>query len=547
MEKQDLSHYPALNVLIIDDHTLVHSTIKRTLFDLGITNTFCASNAFYALRLCEEYKFHIVICSFNVNSDKDGFHLLEELKFKGYVSKRTVLIFLSADTEEALVNSVAELQPDDFWAKPLNHHQIETRLAYTLDIKKTLYNVYQAVDDKEYSKVVYFVERHLLNNKLKKYFPHLLRMKGEALLALREFEDAEAFYRELLETNKQSWVHLGFVRALIKQDKIEEIEDLLLTLQERIDTRFATYDLLAQYHIEHQAYEQAYDEIKKASALSPRNIERHKKLWDLARLTQDFEGQFVATRNMAKYAKNSIHESPEMYLHVIRSGIDFASTLSDGQSTKVIQQVEKSITDLEKSGFELKSIKEQMQVIQARLHNVKEQRRLAERLVDTHVSLQVNPSLEDNLDKVKVFHELGRREEAMILLDAVQNQVTSDCLTGQVVSKYVEHEVEQRGEVHFTAKQLNNMAFQFFQRNRFDSALKSLSQALQITPKSARVMLSMLKVLVAINRQEGLDVEQKQLAEELVEILSQAELNEKQQQSYQALADELVVKLGVKA
>ncbi len=93
MEYTGLNKLNELNVLIIDDNTLVHDLLKRAFYEIGISNVKCAENAFYGLRLCAEMTFHIVICAFNVKSDKDGFHILEELKFKGHVTKRTVLIF----------------------------------------------------------------------------------------------------------------------------------------------------------------------------------------------------------------------------------------------------------------------------------------------------------------------------------------------------------------------------------------------------------------------------------------------------------------------
>ncbi|WP_111978836.1 response regulator [Algibacillus agarilyticus] len=541
MEKQNLKNFASLNVLIIDEQTLVHHTLKNALLDLGITHIKCAENAFYGLRLCEEELFHVVICSFNVKSDRDGFHLLEEMKFKGFVTKCTVLIFLSADTEESLVNSIAELQPDDFWVKPLTLQRITTRLVQTIDIKQTLYNVYYAMDIKEYSKAIYFIERHFLNPKLKRYFLNLQRLKGECLLKLREFVEAENYYRELLVECKQSWVHLGFVTALIKQNKIEEIHQLLDTLRDRVDTRFATFDLLAQYHIDREEYVLAYEQMQNAVRLSPRNIERNKKYWDLARLNQDHEGQYKATRAMAQNAKNSIHDSPEHLLNVVRSGIDFASTLSSELSKKVIRQVEVSFSELEKSTFDLNMLKEQMLVVKARIHNVKDEREYAERIVENHVNLKAKSSIEDNLDKVKVFHELGLREEALLLLDAVKNQINGENLAGQVVTRYIEQESEQRGEIHFTAKQLNNMAFEFFKRNRYDSAVQALTQALQLTPRSARTMLSLLKVLVAVKRKDGLALDQRSLASDTLETLKVATLTPKQSQVFDALLHELDV------
>ncbi|GAA5214464.1 response regulator [Corallincola platygyrae] len=524
VDSSELDHLPALNVLIIDDNPIVHDTLKAAFENMGIRNIKSAQNAFHGLRLCEEHHFHIVICAFNVKSDKDGFHLLEELKFKGYVNKRTVLIFLSSETSEALVNSIIELQPDDFWVKPLNAKNIEARLEHTLQIKQKLFNIYQAIDAGNYSKVIYYAERHLLNPKLQKYQANLLRMKAEALLDLREFAAAELFYRDLLCSFKYPWTHIGFVKSLLKQDKLDEIETLLGELTSQPETRFATYEMLAEYYIDREEYEQAYDEIKKATALAPRNIERNKKSWDLARLTHDHEGQYIATKNMAQYARNSIHDSPELALNVIRTGIDYANTLTDGTAGKILAETERRLTAIETDYEDAQYFKEQIVISRARLHNAKNEAEKAKRIVENQVSLKSSVSIEDNLDKVKVFHELGMREEAMKLLTAVQRQIAGDSLTSQVVGKYVERETTERDEIHFTPKQLNSMAVEFYKRNRMGPAAKVLEQALQLSPKNYKLAISLLKVLIKIRRQDQHNQDQLDLANSTISRLEMMEI-----------------------
>ena len=529
-----------LNVLIIDDNLLVHDIVKQTLYEIGLRNIKCAENAFYGLRLCAETQFDVVLCAFNVKSDKDGFHILEEMKFKGYVSKSTILIFLSSETDETLVNSISELQPDDFWVKPLNVKQIRDRFTYVLSVKQKLFNVYQCIDNRDFGKAIYYIDRHVSNPELKKYHPHLLRMKGECLLALMEFSDAEEYYRELLQTQKKSWIYLGFVHALLKQNKILEIEQLLETMTHKVETRFATFDLLAQYHVENEDFVQAYEEIKKAAELSPRNIARNKKVWDLARLNHDQREQYLATVNMAKFAKKSIHDSPELMFNVIRSGLDLAQSVDAMESHELLNRIEKYITELENDYEDIGHFKEQLVVVRARLLNAKDEPALATRLVDNQVSLKPNTSVEDNLDKVKVYHELGKREEAQTLLTAVKQQIACDSLAGAVTAKYVEQEAREKAEIHFTPKQLNSMAVEFFKKKKMAPALKSLEQALQLTPKNVKVALSLLKVLVAIHRAEGLDLDQKELAFKTLSALDQATLDEKQELHFKEISTELM-------
>jgi len=525
--KNLLGDYGELKVLVIDDNTLVHDTLKHSLYGLGIREVRCAQTAYYGLRMCNEMHFNIVICSFNVRSDKDGFHLLEELKFKGYVSKTTVLIFLSTETSESLVNSIIELQPDDFWVKPLLTKSVQTRLKQTLELKKTLFNLYYSIDQREFSKVIYYADRHLLNKKLTSLHPNIQRMKGEALLSLLEFKEAELFFKELLSHYKYSWVYIGYVKSLLKQGRMDDIQEMLVKLANKPETRFATHDMLAQYYIEQEKYDLAYEEIKKATTLSPRNIERNKKSWDLARLNHDHYGQFNATKSIAQNAKNSIHDSPELLLNVIRAGVDLAGTITDGTSEKLLSQTEKYIQQLEREYDDASLFKEQIIVVRARILNAKDQKERATRLVESQVSLEPTELIEDNLDKVKVYHELGMREEAMLLLEAIKNQVSGDSLTSQVVNKYIEQETKERADIQFTPKQLHDMALEHVEKNRFAPAIAALTQALQLAPTSIKFSITLIKILSTMKQKDELDDKHLPLAETAILLFKDSKLDGK--------------------
>jgi len=525
--KNLLGDYSELKVLVIDDNTLVHDTLKHSLYALGIREVRCAQTSYYGLRMCNEMHFNVVICSFNVRSDKDGFHLLEELKFKGYVSKTTVLIFLSTETSESLVNSIIELQPDDFWVKPLLTKSVQTRLKQTLELKKTLFNLYYSIDQGKFSKVIYYADRHLLNKKLSSLHPNIQRMKGEALLSLLEFKEAELFFKELLSHYKYSWVYIGYVKSLLKQGRMDDIQEMLVKLANKPETRFATHDMLAQYYIEQENYDLAYEEIKKATALSPRNIERNKKSWDLARLNHDHYGQFNATKSIAQNAKNSIHDSPELLLNVIRAGVDLAGTITDGSSEKLLSQTEKYIQQLEREYDDASLFKEQIIVVRARILNAKNQKERATRLVENQVSLEPTELIEDNLDKVKVYHELGMREEAMLLLEAIKNQVSGDSLTSQVVNKYIEQETNERSDIQFTPKQLHDMALEHVEKSRFSPAIVALTQALQLAPTSIKFSITLIKILSTMKQKGELDNKHLPLAETAINLFNDSKLDGK--------------------
>ena len=520
-----------LNVLIVDENEFVHHLLQSSLLDLNIERVSVCTNAYKAVKLCEKNYFHIVICAFNVKSDKDGFHLLEELKDKGYVNKRTVLIFLSSETSESLVNSIIELQPDDFWSKPLSQGKVTERLRYTLGVKKKLFTIFLAFDKKNYSKAIYFADRLLLDNSLKPYFLNILRLKGEAYLRLREFVEAETFYRSLLKSCQHSWVYTGFVNALLNQNKLDEIKDLLATLVEKPDTRFATYDLLAQYYIDNKRYELAYEQIKLACELSPRNLERQRKLYELARLNGDFSGQYKASKNMVKFAKNSIHQSPVFELNMIRSCLDYANSMSDAQATSLFSDVEKAIKTLESNTDTDDKITQLLWVIKARLCTAQGQEEKALNIVENHFSVRPSADVEDNLDKVKVYQELGLKEEMQDLYDIIAKQSEHDSLNNAAINGYIEQRVEHKTQ-QFSPRKLNQMAVEYYKKARYMSSAKCLEEAVLLSPKNNKFKISLLKVLIKLKEKDQHESKHLELAEETIEKLRYEQLSEKDNEVY---------------
>ncbi|WJG09629.1 response regulator [Aliiglaciecola sp. LCG003] len=496
-----------LNVLVIDGQTLVHDTIQSALVDLGVRKFKSAENAYYALTLCEQTKFDVVLISFDIRSDKDGFNLLEEMKLKGYISKTTLVIFLSADTSMTLVNCVVELQPSDFWVKPLDRKRIEKRFNYLFNIKQKLYKLSYCMDQGEYTTAIYYAERQLKGQELSAYHPQINRMIGNCLMLLMEYSQAETFYKNLATQYNYGWVKVSIARALLKQEKLAEAEELTAELLDRDDTRFTTFDILAEYYIAKEDYAKGYEIIQQATQLAPRNIDRNKKSWNLARLNHDKKGQYTATMNMAKFAKNSIHDSPDLTLNVIRSAIDLAASLNGEEANKLILKTERDINLFVNEHGANKDFKDKLVVISARMFNLKNDKKSAETLLKENINLTPTASIEDNLDKVKAFHEMGYWEDALKLLDTIKQQIEGDSFLGQVINEYLEQESQERKDIHYSPKELGEMASNHYKSKRYDAAFNLLIQTFTLSPNNPNIALSILKVLAKL-------VDETQLSEE---------------------------------
>lgn len=497
-----------LRVLIIDNQSLVHDQIIHALREVGITKVSCALNAYHALRECDSQQFDFVLIAFNISHDKDGFHLFEELKHHQHITDKTTVIFLSAETSHELVNCIVELQPDDFWVKPLDRKRIENRLQYLITIRHKLHKLLHCLYQRDYAAAIYYAERHMNDPLMQEFYPRLRRIIGDCLMALREFNQAEQYYLNLLDQYDHAWVHVGLAKSLFRQKNIEAGEALVEDLLERDDTRFQILDLMAQFYLEQEAYDKAYEKIKQASRLAPRNIERNRRLWDLARLNRDRQGQLKAVQNMAKFAKNSIHDSPELALNVIRSTLDLATSLNQEEADQLIRRADYEITQLHSKKGVGRELAEQLDVIKARMLCISNQKQDAEAIMKAKKPELNGLSMEDNLDKMKAFHELGMKEHCLALLDKLRQQIEGDTFSSHVVDEYLKQEEIERRDISFTTKELKEMAAVNYKENRMTPAYNNLRQALQLSPDNRQIALSLLKVLTQLNKKDVLNEEQ---------------------------------------
>ncbi|MEP1383451.1 MAG: response regulator [Paraglaciecola sp.] len=537
IEIPDQKPWNELNVLIIDGQALVHTVVKAALIDAGIKKIQSAHNAYAALRLCNSTKFDMVLIAFDVKSDKDGFNLLEEMKFKGYIKKTTCVIFLSADTSEGLVNCVVEMEPTDFWVKPLDQSKVEHRIQQLLMIEQKLYALRYCFEQEEYATAIYYAERQLQDETLVLYHPHINRLIGRSLINLREYKEAQRFYEKLLDTYDYAWVHVGLANSLLKQDMITEASELTDKLLEREDTKFATFDLLAEYYIGKEDFQMGYQIIQEATKLAPRSIERNKNSWNLARLNHDRLGQYVATRNMLKYAKNSIHDTPLLQLNVIRSAIDLAPTLSNPEANKLIARTERNIKELKSDFGAANELGEQISIIEIRIMNSRQNKREAEKALHRHfqknLPVKAQKYFEDNLDKVKAYHEVGMWEQSMLLLEQMKEFMSHDSFTGKVLTAYIDQESRERKDIRYNPREIAEMASSYYKNQRYQPAYNLLCQATQLSPNNKSIMVSILKVLAIIAEEDGLTEQETEHAKGCIETLETSTLTETQQSDFE--------------
>lgn len=531
-----MEHVPKRDerILIIDEQQLSQSYLRYTLEQLGYQNITIADRAQLALNLCRNNLFDLIICSFNQAEGKDGFQLFAELKFSGLQKHATALIFISAETDPTLVHSVIELQPDEFLAKPFAIKDLQLRIERVLKRKKQLRPLYQLLDSQQYPAALRYIDEQLSDASQRKWFPLLLKLKGDILLAQQEYEDAEHFFLAMLSIQPFSWARMGLVRCYMQQGREQQAFNELEALLLRTESRLFALDLLSELEFKQQRYQQAQQHLIDAAELAPRNLLRQQKLLQLSRLNHDYETQYRAAKDMVKYARYSMFEQPDLYLNLARASIDYALASEDEeQQSRLNRQVTLSLQALQKQ-FSKQDLSEQQLILQARLLYLQDHKDKAKALLRDLKNDQPISSLEDALDKAKALHELG-------LVDAAEQlfqQISDYCKQQQadpVLTAYLQQERAERVKMKQGPRELNNSAVQLYQRGHWEQAFEAFSLAHKVMPKNAGIALNLLQTLLTSPRPLCGVQEKLQLQQQCEQVIAAASLKPEQQRRYEQL------------
>ncbi|MEW9799190.1 response regulator [Alteromonas sp. CYL-A6] len=494
-----------MRVLIVDDQVLAKGYLKYSLEELGFQDIEYVDKANLAISAMRRQKYDLIICAYDLKQEQEGYFFYDQIRSQHILPVSTAFVFISADTTADIVHAIVELQPDEFLAKPFTVRELDKRLSRVLHRKRALAPVYEHMERHQPDLALNALDAFLTEPANAELFPLALKTKGELLLSNRYVSQAKEFYEAIINVQNFTWAQLGLVKCYIQLNEDEEAEKLILQLALKPDSMLAAYDLLSALQIKHQEFDDALECVITASELSPRNLHRHRKAFDLSRLTHDYEAQFETAKKIVKYAKNSIHDKPENYLNVARAGVDFAMTADETQTNKLIKQTNDYLRQM-KSSFPKADVDEQMKVIDARILYLKDEtdnaRELLSQLSDETWETE---SAEALLDKAKAFHEVGLRDHSLKILDLLEKRCSTETAPGDLFAHYVRQQKSEKTEIMLSPKALNNSAVYEYNHGDMSKSLKTFRQAFRVMPKNPAIALNLLQATAIRWRDERQD------------------------------------------
>ena len=523
-------------LLIAEDQVLAKSHMHYALEQLGFKNMDYVDRPSSALVAMQERDYDGIICSYSLRSEQGGYFLLEQLNAEQSLPLTSAFIFTSADTSSEVVHAILELQPDEFIAKPFSVNELDKRLSRVLARKKALKNVYLQMDKKDFEKALAEVENFLLQPEHSEHFPLALKIKGELLIKTERYQQAISFYESIINIQDFSWAKLGIATALIALNEFDDAEREIIQLAMRPDAALNAYDLLASLHIKQSAFEDALESTSLACDISPRNIPRHQQAIDLARITHDYESQFNSAKKLVRYAKGSIHDSPDVYLTAARAGVDFAMTSDPEHVNNIVKQTGEYLRQL-KRAHPKAAVSEELAVIDARLHYLKDDVVKAQQLLsDFNVDGDSYHSTEALLDRAKALHEIGMRTKSIEILDMIAQRQDSQDGKVDLLATYLKQERDERKTISLSPKTLNNTAVAQYKKGHLEQSYTTFAQAFRVMPKNPSIALNYLQAIIRSRKNNSpLQPNAVSAIKKCRETLETATLSEEQRSRYDSV------------
>jgi tetratricopeptide (TPR) repeat protein len=361
-----------------------------------------------------------------------------------------------------------------------------------------------------------------------------LKIKGDLLLLCERYNEALAFFESIINVQPFSWATLGLVQCYIQQNEFDIAEKTLIHLALQNNRMLVAYDMLAELQIKQNAFEEALECIDVATDISPRSIARHQKAVELSRLTHDYESQYNSAKKVVRFARNSIHDTPDIYLSAARAGVDYAMTSEPELTRHIVKQSSDYLAQL-KATHAKAEVQHEVNIINARVLYLKDDMESARALLNTiDAEALSEQSPEALIDAAKAFNDVGLKKSALQILDTLEKKLESDDTASALLCEYVKQEKAEKASISVSPKNLNNAAVLHYRKGEMSKSFATFEQAFRVMPKNAAIALNLLQATVMRKKRKSGDTQaDEHLIKQCRETLENATLTEEQRSRYE--------------
>lgn len=484
-----------LSALVVDDFSSFRSTIMGMLNKIGIKQIDEASRGQEAIKFCKERKFDLVLCDYNLGTGRNGQHLLEELRFRKWITRKTLFFMVTAEASKEMVLSAYDCEPDDYLMKPLNLRVLEqriTRLVAQREVLLPASNLLDqgAVDDAIASleSVVQQPGRHL----------HVAqKLLGEQYLAVGDWQKAERLYATVSGNRKLDWVMLGRAKVEELKGDNEAAKGILEQLIADSRLYLPAYDELVSIHANENDFESLQEELIRVTDLSPKSILRQRKLAQIAEENGDIGRTLKASMEAMKLGEHSCHHNLSDTLLFLSAAGDSIEANLQPEYLDLVEETKKCLTALGSSHKVNIDQNSQAKLSAARVLALEGKLVDAKKMADEDQKQyegRRSKSIERDLARFAYLNTTNQFAEADTFLEELAEHYRDDPASLEKLDKLLPE--PQSDSNRKRVAKLNKQGIDCYQQGQFDEALTFFRRATLLFPRHTGIQLNHLQTLL---------------------------------------------------
>lgn len=487
--------------LIVDDFQGMRTMLRDFVKSMGITRIDTAANGKEAMSLLAGKNYDIVICDYNLGPGQNGQQVMEEAKLRKHISYSTIWVIVTAEKTMDMVMGAAETKPDDYLLKPINAAMLESRLTKLIAKKQSLDEIEKAVRAQDYVAAIAHCDAQLRTQPANAQ--ELLRIKGELLLTIGDFDGARGLFEKILQLRNIPWAKTGLGKVHFFAKEYLRAREIFEQVLAENKFYLEAADLLAKTHDALGDNLKSQEVLSSAMALSPNSLQRQQNLAEAAYRNGDLDTSHAAYEKAIKLSTNSVHKNPAIY-----AGLAKVLTDQDvpGEAIKVLSEARKEFKDdpeasLHAAIVESAALQKMGEPEQAR-QALAEADKLLGRLGGT-------ARADIAMDMAKSLLQLGEKERACgLLANLVRNNHENTEVIAQVEAFIEDGDIGEEAEnLVKRSKQdvidINNKGVLLAREGKFGEGVKLLRKAIETLPNNETILMNLCGMLIRLMAEEG--------------------------------------------
>jgi CheY-like chemotaxis protein len=487
--------YSDKKFLIVDDFESFQKILKRMLHALNSQDIETALNGVQAIHQCQEHRFDVIFCDFDLGKGINGLQVLEELRRNDLLKSSTVFIMITAESSRDAVVGSMEYKPDAYLNKPITPGELESRLVKCLKQKTALEPIYHSMDRKDFAKAIELCDKEMQGNTRHKNW--CLKTKGNLLSRLGKWQDAQDLYQDVLDQRPLFWAQLGSAQAL---EALKQTDAALEGYKQCIKENpscLEAYEGVSKIMMAKGDTTGAQRMLEQSSKISARSVTRQKLLTKVCKINHDFEGAAKASRSVVKLAEFGMHKSSDNELELADNLTEAAIQTDDKKKAKAfakealdkLQETQKKYTD--------QDIKIQSKLIESRAYSSIDKTKEAQAsLIDAENRLKESAggNVKNQMELVKSYFQNGEKEKALSVLEELAETYKDDPEISAQLDQLTDEPVSANGKR--TVVRINKNGIEMFEKGDYQQAAQYFIKATQHFPKHMGIRLNAIQALL---------------------------------------------------